>query len=62
MPRGPLYSRSKSLFSPSSRIQADLGAALVCEQPDAVELPLEQPVVAGEAFLRQRGGDRFEPI
>ena len=35
---------------------------LVREQPDAVELALEQPVGSAEAVLRQRGGHRLEPV
>ena len=36
--------RRQILRKPVARVQRDVGAALVGEQPDAVELALEQPV------------------
>ena len=57
-----LVDRREVLRQPVARIQLHIAAALVGEQPDAVELALEQPVVAREALLRQRRGHRLEPV
>src|SRR5688572_17173867 len=35
---------------------------LVGEQPDAIELALEEPVASAEPLLCQRGGHWFEPV
>jgi hypothetical protein len=54
--------RRQILRQPIPRIELHVLAPLVGEQPDAVKLPLEQPLVAREPLLRQRRGHRLEPL
>ena len=47
---------------PVPRQQANVGAVLERQQPNAVELALEDPLGPGEPVLRERRRHRFEPV
>ncbi len=50
------------LRQPVAREQTDVCALLEREQPDAVELALEDPLGAREALLRERRRHRLDPV
>src|SRR5687767_3802485 len=50
------------LWKPVAREQTHIAAAFVRQEPNPIELALEEPVVAAEPILGQRRGHRLEPV
>jgi len=60
--RNRVTDRGEVLGQPVAREQADVAAVLECEETNAIELALEDPLGIGEALLRERRGHRFDPV
>lgn len=54
--------RRHVLRKPVAREELDVDAAFVRDQPDAIELALEEPVVARKTLLRERRRHGLEPV